>query len=89
METVSVKVPNDIKKMLDQYCEENDISQSEAVRRLLLDGLRDDQDLLSEVRDLHTSITCLQGDLEGATLNQRLGAIESSLQSLEERINNE
>ena len=43
METVSARVPDDLAERIEKYADERNISQSEAVRRLLADGLDNDR----------------------------------------------
>lgn len=43
METVSVRLPEDVAERVDQYAEERGISTSEAVRRLITSGLADER----------------------------------------------
>ena len=42
METLSARVPDDVAEQVEQYAAERGISTSEAVRRLLVDGLEQD-----------------------------------------------
>ena len=39
METLSTKVPNDLSEQIEEYREEHDLNRSQAIRRLLEDGL--------------------------------------------------
>lgn len=43
MESVSARVPDDIAEQVERYAEERGISTSEAVRRLLVDGLQEEK----------------------------------------------
>ncbi len=51
METVSARIPDDLAADLERYQDEHGVSQSEAVRRLLGDGLETD-DLRDRVDEL-------------------------------------
>ena len=44
METVSAKVPADIRDYIEETKEEHDLTQSEAVRRLIRSGMRQEQE---------------------------------------------
>ena len=43
METLSTKVPNDLSEEIEQYREEYDLNRSQAIRRLLEDGLEHEE----------------------------------------------
>lgn len=59
METVSARVPDDLADRIEEYAEERGISTSEAVRRLLSDGL-DDDDLRRQVEELERRVERLE-----------------------------
>ncbi len=43
METLSTKVPADLSERIEEYREEHDLNRSQAIRRLLEDGLEYDE----------------------------------------------
>lgn len=59
MQTVSAKVPDDVAEKVEQYQNQQGISKSEAVRRLLVAGLADD-DLEQRVDDLERRVRRLE-----------------------------
>ncbi len=59
METVSARVPTDLAERVEQFASEKGVSQSEAVRRLLTDGL-DDDDLERRVARLERRLDRLE-----------------------------
>jgi len=59
MESVSSRLPEDVAARVEQYAEERNISQSEAVRRLLIAGLEREQ-LEDEIVDLRRRVQRLE-----------------------------
>ena len=55
MESVSARLPEDLAAELEAYREERGISESEAIRRLLADGL-EEHDLRDRVDDLEQRV---------------------------------
>jgi len=59
METVSARLPEDLADQLEEYRNAHAISESEAIRRLLADGLENDE-LRDRVDDLERRLYRLE-----------------------------
>lgn len=53
MESVSARLPEDVAERVERYAEERGISQSEAVRRLIVTGLESErlEDRVAEIEE--------------------------------------
>lgn len=62
MENYSVRLPDDLAARLEAYADDRDITTSEAVRRLLLDSLSDD-DIEERLTNLEQRIRRIEEEL--------------------------
>ena len=69
MESVSARLPDDVARELDEFAERRGISQSEAIRRLIVTGLEQDE------------LEQRLGDLEARV--DRIDALERRVERLE------
>lgn len=78
MGEISVNVSEDDAQWIEEYSKDNDLSQSEAIRRLLQAGLRhtEEQDMDADIRRLHSRVS---------DLNDRLDELDSRVKAIEDR----
>lgn len=66
MDTLSVRLPDDVSERVDAYAEERGISKSEAARRLIMSGLSEDEtgrrldDIENQLVELEAAISELE-----------------------------